>query len=455
MQQKKNNIVTIFKKAGYAIFLALLVVSWFRVEASTGTPLVVFNERIERVGGNVLISWETNIPATGRVLYGSSSVPVPGLPLSFEGYEQGTPNIHAPLEMKHKVTAFDVDSVQARFFRPLSKAGDKLSFGRELVLDNAVQFVNPTFPVVVGTPVLTGCPYMNTHLKFGEINNFEEVRKLQEFLRVNEGESLIVTGVFDAQTFNAVKRFQEKYAKDILKPWGYTEGTGYVYMLTQKKINELHCNTSFPLTFAQQEEIRAYVSRSVTAPVSSTSTPKPVEIVEPLIVEPLVATTTATSTVSEKPFIAPISVISSTSTVSSVATTTAILNTPSTSTVSPIALALDGGIKTSGGDAVSLLFSLPKSSAELIRTTLSFFFILLIIYIVSNFAVHQMSNESTPLTLVRTRKLGTYIVGLGIATILTALFGLFSLVLPFIIVMILLGIALFVYKQRTESVQAF
>jgi len=68
-----------------------------------------------------------------------------------------------------------------------------------------------------------------------------EVRKLQECLAKDktvypEGE---VTSYFGPKTKRAVIRFQEKYAKDILEPWGFAEGTGIVSRTTRAKLNEI------------------------------------------------------------------------------------------------------------------------------------------------------------------------------------------------------------------------
>jgi len=43
-----------------------------------------------------------------------------------------------------------------------------------------------------------------------------------------------------------------------LEPWGHTGPTGYVYILTLKKINEIYCQRLFPLNEAQVNEIIAF-----------------------------------------------------------------------------------------------------------------------------------------------------------------------------------------------------
>ena len=72
-------------------------------------------------------------------------------------------------------------------------------------------------------------------------NNFE-VRCLQEFLKAQGPEIYpegLVTGNFLSLTQAAVIRFQEKYADEVLAPWGITKGTGFVGSTTRAKLNEL------------------------------------------------------------------------------------------------------------------------------------------------------------------------------------------------------------------------
>jgi len=48
-----------------------------------------------------------------------------------------------------------------------------------------------------------------------------------------------ITSYFGPETKEAVIKFQEKYAKEILSPWGFEEGTGIVSKTTREKLNEL------------------------------------------------------------------------------------------------------------------------------------------------------------------------------------------------------------------------
>jgi len=69
----------------------------------------------------------------------------------------------------------------------------------------------------------------------------KEVTELQKCLAkfpdiYPEGE---ITGYFGEKTKQAVIRFQEKYYEDVLKPWGYTKGTGTIGKSTRAKLNEI------------------------------------------------------------------------------------------------------------------------------------------------------------------------------------------------------------------------
>ncbi len=90
-------------------------------------------------------------------------------------------------------------------------------------------------------------PYLTKFIRFGENNDPAEVRKLQSFLNQYENEQLIADGVYKPVDVDAVMRFQVKH-KEILAFWNSTKPTGYVYIATQKSVNQIVCSRNNPLT---------------------------------------------------------------------------------------------------------------------------------------------------------------------------------------------------------------
>ena len=88
------------------------------------------------------------------------------------------------------------------------------------------------------------CHTFNVNLRIGMSGT--EVTALQTALQ-KEGlygypaiESTDKSGYFDEYTASAVVAFQEKYASEILAPWGLAHGTGYVATTTRAKLNALY-----------------------------------------------------------------------------------------------------------------------------------------------------------------------------------------------------------------------
>jgi len=78
------------------------------------------------------------------------------------------------------------------------------------------------------------------NLKLG--SKGEDVRYLQILLKYLDEEIYpegLITGYFGPLTRKAVKRFQEKYSKEILEPLGLKQGTGVVGPKTREKLNFL------------------------------------------------------------------------------------------------------------------------------------------------------------------------------------------------------------------------
>ena len=65
------------------------------------------------------------------------------------------------------------------------------------------------------------------------------MKLLEKFLNKYENANLPVDGIYSREDFDAVIKWQEKHADDILKPWGISKGTGYVYTKSLAKIKEI------------------------------------------------------------------------------------------------------------------------------------------------------------------------------------------------------------------------
>jgi hypothetical protein len=210
--------------------------------------LNIYDEKIDQVVPTaVLVEWKTNIPAASRVAYDTVSHGDAELPENY-GYNFLTPIIFASTT-EHSVTIGGLDSEKQYFFRPISKKDDLEAIGKEM-----------TFTLTPPVEVSSGeCDYLLEYLRFGKKNNPVEVMKLQLFLKNFEGfTDLSVSGFFDRATFDAVSAFQKKYMKDVLEPWDLDAPTGYVYITTKKKINEIYCRKEFPLTPDQKDEIKSF-----------------------------------------------------------------------------------------------------------------------------------------------------------------------------------------------------
>ncbi len=90
-------------------------------------------------------------------------------------------------------------------------------------------------------------PYLTSYIKLGAKNKKSEVILLQQFLNRYEREKLTIDGVYKKTDVAAVKRFQKKY-QVVLDFWGTNTPTGYVYITTVKKINEIHCQQTLGLS---------------------------------------------------------------------------------------------------------------------------------------------------------------------------------------------------------------
>lgn len=239
------------------------------------SALRIYDEQAQDQGnGAALVTWKTDAPATSRVAYGTTTVTAIGPSGQNYGYGFMTYEDSALL-MSHSMLIFNIGQGAQYYFRPFSNnSAYKPAVGKELTLLSVQPLpvtptapVTPTLPPVnlnpVPTPATpltpTECNYLLEYLRMGDANNPVEVRKLQVFLKEREGfNDLAITNIFDQATLDAVNIFQMRYKQDALSPWGYEQPTGYVYITTKKKVNELYCQKPFPLTLSQQAEIENF-----------------------------------------------------------------------------------------------------------------------------------------------------------------------------------------------------
>ena len=99
---------------------------------------------------------------------------------------------------------------------------------------------------------INNLPFTNSFTKYLHYRQTNtDIKRLQIFLKSDPDTKIAVSGAgspgketnfFGLLTKKAVIKFQEKYAKDVLVPWGFVKGTGYVGKTTLAKINELMKN---------------------------------------------------------------------------------------------------------------------------------------------------------------------------------------------------------------------
>ena len=77
-------------------------------------------------------------------------------------------------------------------------------------------------------------------VRLGAKNDPVMVRLLERYLNTYEGATLPIDGVYSVTDRDAVVKWQEKYASEILKPWGIKKGTGYVFTTSLKKMEQIH-----------------------------------------------------------------------------------------------------------------------------------------------------------------------------------------------------------------------
>ena len=152
---------------------------------------------------------------------------------------------------------------------PTAEAWGEVEFG----------YIQTTAPAT--TQVGGACTELiTTNMALRLRNDPTEVLKLQVFLNSSLDTQIAASGpgspgnettIFGSLTAAAVKKFQQKFASEILTPLGLTQGTGSVYASTRAKINALACGSPALLNSIEEQNTE---SQNVSATVTA-SAPKP------------------------------------------------------------------------------------------------------------------------------------------------------------------------------------
>ncbi|MEK7390589.1 MAG: immunoglobulin-like domain-containing protein, partial [Patescibacteria group bacterium] len=265
------------------------------------------------------------------------------------------------------------------------------------------------------------CSYLVDDLHRNRDNKPIEVLKLQYFLKYYEGfTELTLNSVFDQATFAAVSEFQKRYSSDILEPWGEKNPTGFVYILTKKKINEIFCQTAFPITLSQEQEIKNFKelpARLKTTTVSPT--------ILPFTAEP----SSNTESSKDNPATGTPEIISE-----------PIKDISDIVGLAPPVLTPNGRIEPNNLNAIaSAIFSIPNSRGAILQGLYFLFIAIIAIYLATEIVTGSMNANKLSKYQVWARKISGYIIGLFIAIIAATWYQIFSIVIPLLILVIISG----------------
>ena len=221
-----------------------------------GTPviispkIIITNEKVVYLGdGEANVTWTTNIETTEQVAYGDYSILTLG---NMPKYGYDLVNQESIfIKKEHSMIITGLTDGIPYYFRPIA---DRIGSQGEVV--GIEVFYEPKDKPKERPQ--EPCNYLLEYIRIGANNNPIEVMKLETFLNVFEGENLVVNGIYEQVDFDAVSRFQKKYFDKVLSPWSHNSSTGYVYITTKKRINELYCEREFPLTTEQKLEISRF-----------------------------------------------------------------------------------------------------------------------------------------------------------------------------------------------------
>ncbi len=134
---------------------------------------------------------------------------------------------------------------------------------QQKIADLSTKIIGLQKEISEGEEKETFCHTFNANIDFGEAG--DEVSALQSALSksgFSSGDEEL-NDSFGKKTENAVINFQEKYKSNILGPWGFKSGTGYVGTTTREKLNELYACKEEVLEEVEEEDISATTTEEV------------------------------------------------------------------------------------------------------------------------------------------------------------------------------------------------
>jgi len=233
---------------------------------------VISNIEVTVSSSTATIAWETNEPSISWIVYGTSTDY--GLEVKTTSYVTShsvtltdlTPETTYHYQIKSKDSSGNVGNYTDKTFTTLSEeeaeeVGEKKVEGEKPIEEMSIEELRAKIEEITKLinqlkarlAQLTGAAYEGCTITSFDRNlsqgmSGDDVKCLQIILNSDPDTQLAETGVgspgnetnyFGPLTKAAVIKFQEKYADEVLAPWGLTKGTGYVGRTTRAKLNKL------------------------------------------------------------------------------------------------------------------------------------------------------------------------------------------------------------------------
>lgn len=149
-------------------------------------------------------------------------------------YEQAKLPVNGIYE---KADVVAVKKWQAKY-RALILAPMKLKNPTGTIYTSSLRQIERQTAAACGQSVIVhSCPFFTTYTKVGDQGG--EVKKIQQFLNIVQGEKLPVNGLYGPSTVAAAKRFQRMYRKDIISIVTLSFISGNWNVSTRTKANEV------------------------------------------------------------------------------------------------------------------------------------------------------------------------------------------------------------------------